>query len=144
MKKALSLVSSAALAVAMTFSAAAAPQTARKLTAANAAGSELTRTVSMKPNAAPSRIHPLKARTAANAATPSLKKAMKAAHLVQKTSAAKSPAAEAASLPDLRGSVVFQSNLTQENQPTGLYKINADGTTTMQIEEVDASGGGFL
>lgn len=144
MKKALSLVSSAALAVAMTFSAAAAPQTARKLTAANAAGSELTRTVSMKPNAAPSRIHPLKARTAANAATPSLKKAMKAAHLVQKTSAAKSPAAEAASLPDLRGSVVFQSNWTQENQPTGLYKINADGTTTMQIEEVDASGGGFL
>lgn len=144
MKKALSLVSSAALAVAMTFSAAAAPQTARKLTAANAAGSELTRTVSMKPNAAPSRIHPLKARTAANAATPSLKKAMKAAHLVQKTSAAKAPAAEAASLPDLRGSVIFQSNWTQENQPTGLYKINADGTTTMQIEEVDASGGAFL
>lgn len=144
MKKALSLVSSAALAVAMTFSAAAAPQTARKLTAANAAGSELTRTVSMKPNAATSRIHPLKARTAANAATPSLKKAMKAAHLVQKTSAAKAPAAEAASLPDLRGSVVFQSNWTQENQPTGLYKINADGTTTMQIEEVDASGGAFL
>lgn len=144
MKKALSLVSSAALAVAMTFSAAAAPQTARKLTAANAAGSELTRTVSMKPNAATSRIHPLKVRTAANAATPSLKKAMKAAHLVQKTSAAKAPAAEAASLPDLRGSVVFQSNWTQENQPTGLYKINADGTTTMQIEEVDASGGAFL
>ncbi len=144
MKKALSLVSSAALAVAMTFSAAAAPQTARKLTAANAAGSELTRTVSMKPNAATSRIHPLKARTAANAATPSLKKAMKAAHLVQKTSAAKVPAAEAASLPDLRGSVIFQSNWTQENQPTGLYKINADGTTTMQIEEVDASGGAFL
>lgn len=144
MKKALSLVSSAALAVAMTFSAAAAPQTARKLTAANAAGSELTRTVSMKPNAATSRIHPLKARTAANAATPSLKKAMKAAHLAQKTSAAKAPAAEAASLPDLRGSVVFQSNWTQENQPTGLYKINADGTTTMQIEEVDASGGAFL
>ncbi len=128
----------------MTFSAAAAPQTARKLTAANAAGSELTRTVSMKPNAATSRIHPLKARTAANAATPSLKKAMKAAHLVQKTSAAKVPAAEAASLPDLRGSVIFQSNWTQENQPTGLYKINADGTTTMQIEEVDASGGAFL
>lgn len=144
MKKALSLVSSAALAVAMTFSAAAAPQTARKLTAANAAGSELTRTVSMKPNAATSRIHPLKARTAANAATPSLKKAMKAAHLAQKTSAAKAPAAEAASLPDLRGSVVFQSNWTQENQPTGFYKINADGTTTMQIEEVDASGGAFL
>lgn len=144
MKKALSLVSSAALAVAMTFSAAAAPQTARKLTAANAAGSELTRTVSMKPNAAPSRIHPLKARTAANAATPSLKKAMKAAHLVQKTSAAKAPAAEAASLPDLRGSVVFNDSWTQENQPTGLYKINADGTTTMQIEEVDASGGAFL
>lgn len=144
MKKALSLVSSAALAVAMTFSAAAAPQTARKLTAANAAGSELTRTVSMKPNAAPSRIHPLKARTAANVATPSLKKAMKAAHLAQKTSAAKAPAAEAASLPDLRGSVVFQSNWTQENQPTGFYKINADGTTTMQIEEVDASGGAFL
>lgn len=144
MKKALSLVSSAALAVAMAFSAAAAPQTARKLTAANAAGSELTRTVSMKPNAATSRIHPLKARTAANAATPSLKKAMKAAHLVQKTSAAKAPAAEAASLPDLRGSVVFQSNWTQENQPTGLYKINADGTTTMQIEGVDASGGAFL
>lgn len=144
MKKALSLVSSAALAVAMTFSAAAAPQTARKLTAANAAGSELTRTVSMKPNAAPSRIHPLKARTAAHAATPSLKKAMKAAHLVQKTSAAKAPAAEAASLPDLRGSVVFNDSWTQENQPTGLYKINADGTTTMQIEEVDASGGAFL
>lgn len=144
MKKALSLVSSAALAVAMTFSAAAAPQTARKLTAANAAGSELTRTVSMKPNAAPSRIHPLKARTAANAATPSLKKAMKAAHLVQKTSAAKAPAAEAASLPDLRGSVIFQSNWTQENQPTGLYKINADGTVTMQIADVNANGGGFL
>lgn len=144
MKKALSLVSSAALAVAMTFSAAAAPQTARKLTAANAAGSELTRTVSMKPNAATSRIHPLKARTAANAATPSLKKAMKAAHLAQKTSAAKAPAAEAASLPDLRGSVVFNDSWTQENQPTGLYKINADGTTTMQIEEVDASGGAFL
>lgn len=128
----------------MTFSAAAAPQTARKLTAANAAGSELTRTVTAKPNATTSRIHPLKARTAATAATPSLKKAMKAAHLAQKTSAAKAPAAEAASLPDLRGSVVFQSNWTQENAPVGLYKINADGTVTMQIADVNANGGGFL
>lgn len=136
MKKVISLVSSAALALAVTFSAAAAPQTARKLTKGTRA---IQRTLDAKPTAQ-SRMHVLSARSAHNPAAPSLKRAMAA---VRMGGTAKHAAAAAATdLPQLRGSVIFQDGWNDNYQPIGMYDINSDGTAQMLVEGVNASYGG--
>jgi len=127
MKKVISLVSSAALALAVTFSAAAAPQTARKLTKGTRA---IQRTLDAKPTAQ-SRMHVLSARSAHNPAAPSLKRAMAA---VRMGGTAKHAAAAAATdLPQLRGSVIFHDGLNDNYQPIWMYDINSDGTAQMLV-----------
>jgi len=138
MKKILSLVSSAVLALAVALPAPA--QTARKLSAAPGA----TRAIEQKAapaEAAAKGFHVAKRRTLnAPGATPTLRRAMASARLAKGGTTFKK-FAEEVNLPDLRGSVTYQDGWSQNNAPIGLYHIKSTSTELM-FEGPDASYGG--
>lgn len=124
--------------MAMTFSAVAAPQAAKKLGAAGATRPIETK-ASVAAAASASRVHLLPKRSADALGTPSLKKAMTRAKLNRKEQ--HKAAYEAAGLPDLCGIVTFQDDWTQQYAPAGLYSIKSDGTTEMLVDGVEGNAG---
>lgn len=137
MKKILSLVSSAALAVAVALPSPAAAQTMKKLSGARNGRSVQQTAHAPKPSA--KGFHVAKVRTL-NSATPSLHRAMQAVNLRTGAKSLKAAAAEGM-LPNLQGSVVFNESFTQQSAPVGLYKI-VQGGTELIFEGPSASHGG--
>lgn len=124
MKKILSLVSSAALAVAVALPTPAAAQTMKKLSGAR--NGRAVQQTAQAPKPSPKGFHVAKARSL-NASTPSLHRAMQAAGLRTGVKSLKAAAAEG-TLPNLQGSVTFNESFTQESAPIGLYKVVQGGT----------------
>ena len=124
MKKILSLVSSAALAVAVALPTPAAAQTMKKLSGAR--NGRAVQQTAQAPKPSPKGFHVAKARSL-NASTPSLHRAMQAAGLRTGVKSLKAAAAEG-TLPNLQGSVTFNESFTQESAPVGLYKVVQGGT----------------
>ena len=124
MKKILSLVSSAALAVAVAMPAPAAAQTMKKLSSERS-GRAVEQTVQAR-QSTPKGLQTARTRTMS---TPSLNRAMKAVSMRTTSKSLRAAAAEG-TLPDLQGNVIFNDAYSQSNPVAGLYKI-VEGATDL-------------
>lgn len=136
MKKALSIISSAVLTLAVTTPTTVDAQMAKKASAAPARVS-VTQKAAAKPTAG-KKVHKAttrKARTANGFQAAAYGTTLKNAGAPRKVLAAE------ANLPTIYGSVTYNDTWTQNNQPVGLYDVS-QSTTSLLIEGVDASYGG--
>ncbi len=141
MKKALSLVSSAVLALAVAIPAPAATQLAKKATGATSSRAS----VELKAQQAPAeskmmRVASRRTSSAPGAGMPSLRKAMNMTQL-SSTTAPRRAAAASADLPDIYGLVTYQDGWSNSYSAPGYYKLNADGTNTPVIEGAEGRSG---
>ncbi len=127
--------------MAMTFSATAAPQMAKKLAGNAGASRSVEQKASVATVSGKRAVQVLKPRTASSLTAPSLSRALTATALNK--SLPRKAAAENASLPNLRGSVIYNESFTEESQPAGLYQV-VNGGTELLFEGPNANGGGVL
>ena len=113
----------------MTFSATAAPATAKKQ-AANGGKRAIELTAKTRP-VQNQRFHVATSRSIKSVQTPSLHKAMKATHIAGKKAQAALHAA--ATLPNLKGMVTYQDGWTSETAAPGLYTLGADGVNELMF-----------
>lgn len=139
MKKVLSLVSSAVLALAVAIPAPAAAQMAKKLSAAPAEKASVTQKAAPAKPAENKRFHVATTRKAANVSTPSLRTAIAKVGGIR-TNAPKKTLGEAASVPTFNGSVVYNVDFTSGSSA---YLASFEGATiTKLFDGPDASAGG--